>query len=131
MWFIWLARRRARKALEARERLEPSQWCEMVAPVAPDVAQFVLSAFGGISGLDMLRTRPDDDLGQLGFPSVAFSDWEFDVVEEFSEAFNVQVRLKDAPESIRTLRDWAQFLDAARTRASAGGTPSAPTRSEG
>lgn len=52
--------------------------------------------------------------GNWASPGSAFSAWEFDVVEKFNEAFNVRVRVKDVPESTRTLREWTQFPDAAR-----------------
>jgi hypothetical protein len=72
--------------LSARAALAEDAWAELFRPDTANVRipRFALLRFSQYSGLQFNRTGPDDDLTQdLLFPDVTYSDWDFDLFEDF------------------------------------------------
>jgi hypothetical protein len=75
------------------------------------IPRFALLRFSQYSGLQFNRTRPDDDLTQdLLLPDVTYSDWDFDLFEDFEREFRVDLSRIRSPAKIDTVRDWIRFL---------------------
>ncbi len=99
--------------LAARAPAFDTQWSGRY-PVGSDaarVADFVRAQFCEYASLDSSKVRPSDQLGEdLGFPAVAYSDWEFDLAEEFEREFNVPLSVKALPPDLSTLGVWVEYL---------------------
>ena len=106
------ARSRVKRWLAGREPLPADEWVRMFAArgASSVAAAFVLEHFGLYSGLDFRCVRAQDRLREdLGFPDVAFRDWDFDLIEDFEARFGreLSVALKEQPQ---TIDDWVREL---------------------
>jgi hypothetical protein len=107
-------RDRILNGLLLRENLNFDDWLESFSTlggVSKEVAGFVYQYFGRNQGLPVGCFRPEDRLREdLELPSILWSDWDLDLVEEFQRSFGVNPGRHNGFSSIQTLHDLMSFL---------------------
>jgi hypothetical protein len=86
------ARERLFALLRERPNLSADEWFTQFGPrglVRRDVGGFVLQLFRDLMKIDGGRVRPGDRLVEdLGLGTATWSDWEFDMAEQFESQFH-------------------------------------------